>query len=109
MTFDEDFWPGWPNKVAKKDARRAWDKAIAAGVDPQVIIEGRDRYKRGKPDWKAWMHPATFINGERYEDEYEEQQHDFGVPDYRESKRIVDEVRRRIDETPSRNRPRLVK
>ena len=68
--FDQ-FWSAWPNKKGKKDARKAWAQAMRAGHDPGEIVAGVERYKRGKPDWQAWMHPATFIRGERWEDEYE--------------------------------------
>ena len=70
QAFDQ-FWAIWPNKKGKKDARKAWAQAMRAGHSPAEIIGGVEPYKRNKPDWQAWLHPATYIRGERWEDEYE--------------------------------------
>ena len=69
-TFD-DFWKAWPKREAKKDAMRAWAKlrpesrvaalsALPAHVD-RWRNEGRIR--------NHIPHPATWLNGERWEDE----------------------------------------
>lgn len=68
----KDFYDDWPNKVARKAGERAWDKAIRI-ASPETIIAGRDRYIRNKPDYQAWMHPATFLNGERWTDKWEDE------------------------------------
>ncbi len=68
-TFD-DFWAVYPLRVAKKDARRAWEKLhpspdlqqrIAAALAWQVPLWASQGY--GTP------YPATYLNGERWEDE----------------------------------------
>ena len=87
----EDFWEIWPNKEAKKMARKAWDKAMREGTDPAVIIEGVETYKRKKPAWRNWMHPATFINGERWTDSYAQ------TPMERERDRTLEAIRGAFD------------
>lgn len=69
ITF-EHFWEGWPNKVDRSPAEKAWDKAIKAGAKPEDIIAGRDQYKRNKPAWQGWLHGATFLNQKRWLAEY---------------------------------------
>lgn len=67
-TFD-DFWLLYPRRVAKKDARQAWwkltpanqVKALDALIDWRRIYAARDDDKI--------PHPATWLNGERWEDE----------------------------------------
>ena len=68
-TFD-DFWEGWPNKVDRKPAEKAWNKAIQGGAKPMAIIKGRDAYIANKPGGQAWLHGATFLNQRRWEAEY---------------------------------------
>jgi hypothetical protein len=73
--FDR-WWTIYPHKVAKKDARKAWrqlapsesleDKLYAA-LQEQIRIRHRLLVQR---QWVAdWPHPATWIRGERWEDE----------------------------------------
>ncbi len=62
--FDR-FWNVWPNKVAKPDARKAFAK-VWREID--VIIPGVEIYIINKPADRDWMHPATFLNGRRWED-----------------------------------------
>lgn len=61
----ERFWTAWPNKVAKRDAAKAFLK-VAGEID--AILDGIGRYMAAKPPDRAWMHPATFLNGRRWED-----------------------------------------
>jgi len=71
-TFD-DFWLIYPRRVAKKDAKRAWDK-ITPKVQMQALI--------ALADWRqVWLsrgelqyvpHPASWLNGERWDDELPE-------------------------------------
>lgn len=69
--FDE-FYSIYPRKVAKPDARKAWDKAIKNGASPTAVIAGAARYRddpdrrRREPQYTA--HPATWLNGERWLD-----------------------------------------
>jgi hypothetical protein len=64
-----DFWLLYPRRVARKDARKAWDRIpdslhariFTALVDWRVIW--RDK------DVEYLPYPATWLNGERWEDE----------------------------------------
>ena len=66
-------WDIWPNKIAKKIARQAFERAKSDPDWPGIegLIAGIENYKRNKPEWKAWMHFATYLNQARWEDEYE--------------------------------------
>lgn len=65
----DDFWMLYPRRVAKKDALRAWVRlttgqqisALVALVDWRRVWQGKDS--------QYLPHPATWINGERWEDE----------------------------------------
>lgn len=65
--FDR-FWSAWPNKVKKPAAQKAWLKALAA-ASVDVILAGVERYKRAKPDWQSWPHPATWLRNQQWNDE----------------------------------------
>lgn len=67
--FDAEFWPAWPNKVAKQAALKAWPLARRK-TDLDTIIRAVNRYRaelEADPTRPA-MHPATFLNGERWND-----------------------------------------
>ena len=72
MTFDE-FWELYPRRVAKKAARTAWAKVNMNEVIATSIYENiQARLQSG--DWhlnrKQYIpHPATYLNGERWNDE----------------------------------------
>jgi hypothetical protein len=70
--FDE-FWAAYPRRIAKAAARKAWEKAIKAKADPQIIIAAATRYatdpRRTESDIKYTPHPATWLNQERWTDE----------------------------------------
>jgi len=64
------FWTLWPNKSGKKAAVKAWARLDTAGnVLYEDLVAGIERYIRDKPADREWMHPATFLNGERWKDE----------------------------------------
>lgn len=68
-TFD-DFWREYPRKVSKKDARKAWGRAVKIEL-PAVIIMGLKRqipFLESRP-LEFRPHAATWLNGERWEDE----------------------------------------
>lgn len=65
-----EFWNLYPRKTAKQAALRAWKKvkpeevvAVMAGVEKHTTT---DQWRRG-----VIPHPATFLNGRRWEDEVE--------------------------------------
>lgn len=67
-TFD-DFWLMYPRKVAKKAARKEWDRltptqqmdALVALLDWRKVFANRDEEKV--------PHGSTWLHGERWEDE----------------------------------------
>jgi hypothetical protein len=71
--FDE-FWKTYPNKKAKGNAEKAWkkinpDQELARRILMAVIraTHSEDWTKEGG---KFIPHPATWLNGKRWEDEY---------------------------------------
>lgn len=65
--FDE-FWKVYPKKVAKPEARKAWDKAIRK-KDPQAIIHAAERYAKTEQVCRGFAkHPQGWLNGERFND-----------------------------------------
>ena len=74
-SFDE-FWAAYPKKKAKEDARKAWAKLKPDEALGKAIIKAVEDAKKTK-DWqkekgKYIPHPATYLNGKRWEDEMEE-------------------------------------
>lgn len=66
------FWDVYPRKVDKPKGRKAWRAAMKRRDDPKVIIEAARRYradpKRMAKDISFTPHPATWLNGQRYND-----------------------------------------
>jgi DNA replication protein DnaC len=65
----DDFWLLYPRHVAKKDARRAWAK-IPPALHNNILlacVEWRVIWSAKDPEYLP--HPATWLNGERWEDE----------------------------------------
>jgi len=69
----DDFWSAYPRKVGKDAARRAWEKAIKSGADPDDVIAGARAYVRDPTrrtaDIKFTAHPATWLSQGRWTDE----------------------------------------
>ena len=73
---DEDplfqkFWEAYPRRVGKQAARKAWLKLKADEVLSDTIVEAVRRYCLTK-QWKDVQfipHPASFLNGARWEDD----------------------------------------
>ena len=66
--FDH-FWALYPRRVAKLAARKAWAK-----VDPAQHVAILEALVSWRPVWRDkdqeyLPHPATWLNGERWEDE----------------------------------------
>jgi hypothetical protein len=65
----ECFWGAYPRRLAKKDARKAWEKLTAQQQEaamkslPSHIEHWSDREMKYVP------YPASWLNGERWEDE----------------------------------------
>lgn len=67
------WWEAWWNKTAKAAGRKAWQKAAAKhGAEfllAQVVAD-RARFESTSTwDWRRNLHPATWLNGERWEDQ----------------------------------------
>lgn len=66
----ENFWKCYPRRVAKGAARKAFDKAIKKATLEQMIKAITD-YVAKKPEKIDFKHPATWLNGECWDDEWE--------------------------------------
>lgn len=64
----ELWWQGYPHKVGKGGAR---SKFLIARRKTSLdeLIEGVKRYIASKPKDRAWCHPGTWLNQERWLDE----------------------------------------
>jgi len=67
LTF-ELWWRQYPHKVCKGQARKAWIAAIRKATHQQ-LMDGVERYMAHKPPDIPWCNPATWLNGERWQDE----------------------------------------
>lgn len=70
VSFD-DFWSLWPRRLAKKDALKAWLRVRP--VDHQKILRAVEAAKQTeqwqKDDGQFIPYPASWLNGERWDDE----------------------------------------
>lgn len=79
-TTFEQFWNCYPKKISKKDAIKAWNKIQLVDVLFEKIMVGLTNAIKSV-DWvkdggKYIPHPATWLNGERWNDIVEEAQTD---------------------------------
>jgi len=65
----EAFWEAYPRKVGKGAARKAYGQAVKKTA-PASILEAIPVYIANKPAWQSFAHPATWLNAERWNDEY---------------------------------------
>lgn len=76
MTREEEFnvfWRSYPRRVARANARKAFDKAIKKAT-MQELLDGITAYVAHKPSYCDYAHPASWLNAERWLDEYEHTQ-----------------------------------
>ena len=66
-TFDE-WWKHYPKKTGKDAARRAYASALRRGASPADLLAGLGR-TRWSSDPRYIAHPATWLNGGRWQDE----------------------------------------
>lgn len=69
----DSFWTQYPRKVAKQSAQKAWDKLKVDGELYTLIMKSLIQQSKSQ-DWtkdggKYIPHPATWLNGHRWEDE----------------------------------------
>jgi hypothetical protein len=79
------FWSAYPRKVGKGQARKAWRSAVLGRrVDPKPIIvtaeQFRDEVRRRRTEQQYIPFPATWLNGERYNDSEAESAGRFDYP-----------------------------
>jgi len=65
----EDFWKQYPRGEKKAPAFISWKKAINK-TSPEEIIKALLLYIKHKPDYQDFAHATTWLNSERWEDEY---------------------------------------
>ena len=68
-----EFWTAYPRKVGRQNALKAWEKLKPDKETFSVIMSGLEKQKKCG-DWHRGgeqfiPHPATWINGKRWEDE----------------------------------------
>jgi hypothetical protein len=64
------FWSVFPKKKGKPAAYAAWEKAMARGADPNVIIKAAERYRDDPSrDPEKTKYPQGWLSDERYADE----------------------------------------
>jgi hypothetical protein len=66
------FWADYPRKTAKADARKAYGKAwrkLPPNEAEALIVGGLERAKAAWSDAQFIPHAATWLNGERWNDE----------------------------------------
>ena len=66
----ETFWKCYPRRVAKGAARTAFAKAIKK-TDLETMLKAITEYVAKKPEKIDFKHPATWLNGECWDDEWE--------------------------------------
>lgn len=65
------FWRAYPRKVAKRAARKAYDRALRETTH-EAIMRGLAEFNRHLPSETQYIpHPTTWLNQGRWEDEYE--------------------------------------
>ena len=71
----DTFWKAYPKKVAKADARKAWLQTKDVRPDTETLLKAiaaqcrTEQWMRGAGQFIPY--PATWIRGERWEDEIE--------------------------------------
>ncbi|ULQ45856.1 hypothetical protein JN531_012170 [Flagellatimonas centrodinii] len=73
----EQFWAVWPRRVAKADARKAW-RQVQHLLPPVERVVAAVEAQRRSDQWmrnegRYIPYPATWLRGERWEDEMEVQ------------------------------------
>ena len=63
------FWAAYPRKAAKGNALRAY-RAARRKVSLDTLIDALDTYQKSKPDWQDYAYPASWLNAERWEDQW---------------------------------------
>ena len=73
MTITEEFdafWAVYPRRVAKLAAEKAFKKARTQATFAE-LVDGVQRYIKGKPSYADYAFPASWLNAGRWLDEYD--------------------------------------
>jgi hypothetical protein len=65
----EQWWQGYPDKIGKGAARKSFARALGKTTFDRLIA-GVERYKTTKPSDRPWCNPTTWLNQERWTDEF---------------------------------------
>lgn len=65
----QELWRLYPRKTARAKALQSFRKAIAK-TTLEVIRVGIETYIRHKPEYQDWCHFSTWLNQERWNDQY---------------------------------------
>ena len=79
----EELWKLYPRKEGKKDAYKAYKKAIKEGTTNEQIRQGIENYKawlKAKNETTYIKQGSTFFNGEHWNDEFDLTQINRGDP-----------------------------
>ena len=63
------FWKEYPKKQKKPDALKAFKKKCKSESDFKTIMEGLHRWVQSWDDMQFIPYPASWLNGEQYNDE----------------------------------------
>lgn len=68
----ETFWKRYPRKVAKKTARKVFERALKEATADEIMA-GLENFLNHLPDEARFIpHASTWLNGGRWQDEYEQ-------------------------------------
>ncbi|RWO34752.1 MAG: hypothetical protein EOS10_00160 [Mesorhizobium sp.] len=73
MSHEDDFnlfWRTYPRRISKGSARTAFEKAIRK-TTLDAMLQAIADYIRFKPERIDFKHPATWLNGECWDDEWQ--------------------------------------
>lgn len=69
-----EFWSAYPRREGKGKAREAFTKAVDNGASPTILVSAAGRFAahhlRLKTETKYIAMPTTWLNQERWEDDY---------------------------------------
>lgn len=80
----EAFWRAYPRRIGKGAARNAFQKAIRK-TDLETMLTAIEAYVQHKPSWQDFCHPSTWLNQERWSDEWETPTNPQNYADYARS------------------------
>lgn len=77
--FDQ-FWEAYPRKIRKAAAKRVWSRKRLNAISGEIVSHLKARVRRDA-QWladggKYIPHPATWLNGDGWQDEYERRSED---------------------------------